>query len=147
VHTWCWGLYLSGEQTDVTLRGQTSICELFLSEGRLLMEGDPGTYNAANACTTVEVGQRTVTDWGAGAAQLPDRAGKPAELTLRNVSLGRFAAGDDIVGQITAHRNGQVRIEHARCAALKLLTRDNGLITVRDVAELGPIERTQIDAD
>ena len=60
VHTWCWGLYLSGEKTDVLLRGQTFICELFLSDGKLVVEGDTGTYNSWNSCTTVEVGQRNV---------------------------------------------------------------------------------------
>ena len=63
---------------------------------------------------------------------------------LRNVALGRFGPGDEIVGQITAHHNGVVRIEHARCAALKLLTRDNGEITVKDVIEQGVLERTEI---
>ena len=60
VHTWCWGLYLSGERTEVTLRGPTSICELFLSDGRLLVEGRSRTYNSLNSCTTVEVGRRNV---------------------------------------------------------------------------------------
>jgi hypothetical protein len=144
VRTWCWGLYLSGEQTDVVLQGPTSICELFLSEGRLVVAGDTDTYNSANACTTVEVGQRPVMGVGAaGELSLPEN-GKRAELVLRNVALGRFGAGDEIVGQITAHRNGTVRIEHARCAALKLLTRDNGTITLSDVVEQGPLERAEI---
>ena len=144
VRTWCWGLYLSGEDTNAVLQGPTSICELFLSEGRLEVVGDAGTYNSANACTTVEVGQRLVMGVGeAGEASLPEN-GKRAELVLRNVALGRFGANDEIVGQITAHHNGVVRIEHARCAALKLLTRDNGEITTQDVVEQGVLERSEI---
>ena len=57
-NTWCWGLYLSGEPTDVTLRGPSSICELFFSDGKLVVEGDAHTYNAFNSCSTVEVGRR-----------------------------------------------------------------------------------------
>ncbi|MBM4089693.1 MAG: hypothetical protein FJ276_09735 [Planctomycetes bacterium] len=144
VRTWCWGLYLSGEQTDAVLQGPTSICELFLWEGRLVVAGDAGTYNSANACTTVEVGHRPVVGVGAAGELSPPESGKRAELVLRNVALGRFGAGDEIVGQITAHRNGSVRIEHARCAPLKLLTRDNGTITLSDVVEQGRLERVEI---
>jgi hypothetical protein len=126
------------------LQGPTSICELFLSEGRLVVAGDNGTYNSAHACTTVEVGQRSAMGVGAaGDLSVPD-GGKRAELVLRNATLGRFAAGDEIVGQITAHRNGTVRIEHARCAALKLLTRDNGEISLSDIVEQGRLERMEI---
>ena len=146
VNTWCWGLYLSGEKTDLLLQGPTSICELFLSEGKLVVEGDPGTYNAANACTTVEVGQRSVMGVGTGEVLPAERQAKRAELVLRNATLGRFGPGDEIVGQITAHRNGQVRIEHARCAPLKLLTKDNGTISLSDVDEQGRIERFDLNA-
>lgn len=144
VRTWCWGLYLGGEQTDAVLQGPTSICELFLSEGRLVVAGDDGTYNSAHTCTTVEVGQRPVMGVGAAGDLSVPEGGKRAELVLRNVALGRFAAGDEIVGQITAHRNGTVRVEHARCAALKLLTRDNGTISLSDVVEQGRLERIEI---
>ncbi|MHB8865619.1 MAG: hypothetical protein ACYC6N_24850 [Pirellulaceae bacterium] len=140
VHTWCWGLYLSGEKTDVMLRGQTSICELFLSEGKLVVEGDPGTYNAANACTTVEVGQRNVTDLTQEEKNRTAVEPKFAELVMRNVALGRFAKDDTIVGQITAHRDGRIRIEHARCARLKLLTKDNGTISLKDLDEQGTLD-------
>ncbi len=91
VRTWCWGFYLSGDQTDAVLQGQTSICELFLSEGRLVVTGDAGTYNSANACTTVEVGQRPVLGVGAVRELSLPEDGKRAELVLRNVALGRFA--------------------------------------------------------
>ncbi len=63
VRTWCWGLYLSGEQTDAVLQGPTSICELFLSEGRLVVAGDADTYNSANACTTVRWDNGPSWEW------------------------------------------------------------------------------------
>ena len=62
---------------------------------------------------------------------------------MRNVALGRFATGDEIIGQITAHRDGRIRIEHARCARLKLLTKDNGTITLKDLDEQGTLERIE----
>ena len=140
VSTWCWGLYLSGERTDVTLQGHTSICELFLSDGKLVMEGDADTYNALNSCTTVEVGHRNVMNVSPGANGQPDPPPKPVELVMRNVTLGRFMPGDVIVGQITAHTDGRVRIEHARCARLKLMTKGNGTITLRDIEQQGKVE-------
>ena len=140
VSTWCWGLYLSGEQTDVTLQGPTSICELFLSEGKLVLEGDAGTYNALNSCTTVEVGRRNVMGVSPGEKAKSDTRPKPVELVMRNVALGRFMPGDVIVGQITAHTDGRIRIEHARCANLKLMTKGNGTIIMQDIDRRGELE-------
>ena len=143
VHTWCWGLYLSGDKTDVLLRGQTSVCELFLTEGKLVVEGDAGTYNAANACTTVEVGRRDVMGLSQDEKSRAESPPTAAELVMRNVALGRFSKDDEIVGQITAHTDGHIRIEHARCARLKLLTKGNGTITLQDLDEQGTLERIE----
>ena len=140
VRTWCWGVYLSGGKTDVTLRGPASICELFLSDGRLLVEGDAQTYNSLNSCTTVEVGRRNVMDLGSSGAGPGEVPSQPVELVMRNVALGRFMPGDVIVGQITAHKDGHIRIEHARCANLKLITKGNGTITMQDIDRHGTVE-------
>jgi len=140
VHTWCWGLYLSGDLTDAGITGQTSICELFLSEGRLRVEGDAHTYNSLNSCTTVEVGQRHVMGLSQQESNATPGPEKRAELVLRNAALGRFAPGDAIVGQITAHSNGHVHIDRARCANLKLMTNHNGTIAMTDIERLGTLE-------
>jgi len=137
VNTWCWGIYLSGDKTDAVLDGATTICELMISGGRLVMQGDPGTYNAQNACTTVEVGHvKRPMDID---KNKPDKRtkGKPVELIIKNASLGRFAKNDPIIGQITAHRGGRVKIEHARCANLKLITKENGKISLPDCVKRG----------
>jgi len=138
VRTWCWGLYLSGDETNATLRGPTSICELFLSEGKLLLEGDADTYNALNSCTTVEVGRRDAP--GISSNQVNAAPPRLAELVMRNVALGRFTPGDVITGQITAHRDGRIRIDHARCANLKLITKGDGTITLQDIQQQGSFE-------
>ncbi len=140
VSTWCWGVYFSGGETDVTLRGQTVICELFLTEGRCLLDGDPNTFNAVNSCTTVEVGrQQPLAEKDAGAGPINAQS-RPAELVMRNVALGRFQKDDVIIGQVTAHQNGRVRIENARCARLKLLTKGNGTIEMSDIDKQGEFE-------
>lgn len=138
VSTWCWGVYLGGEETDVVVRGRTVICELFVSDGKVVLEGDAQTYNAVNSCTTVEVGHRTVVGIDPSGEDRPPS--KPVELVMRNVTLGRFMKGDVIVGQITAHADGRIRIEHGRCAPLKLLTRSNGTISMSDIERNGELE-------
>ena len=62
---------------------------------------------------------------------------------MRNASLGRFAQGDVVVGQITAHAGGDILIEHARCASLKLLTKADGTIRLVDIESQGPLERIE----
>jgi len=62
-------------------------------------------------------------------------------LVMRNVTLGRFMKGDVIVGQITAHADGRIRIEHGRCANLKLLTKSNGTISISDIERHGELEQ------
>jgi hypothetical protein len=140
VNTWCWGLYLGGAATNVTLQGPTSICELFLSEGKLVVEGDADTYNSLNSCTTVEVGLRTVMNSSQSEPGRPASSATTAELVMRNTALGRFMPGDVIIGQITAHAGGQIRIEHARCANLKLMTKGNGTIVLQDIDKRGVLE-------
>jgi hypothetical protein len=140
VNTWCWGLYLSGETTNVTLQGPTSVCELFLSEGKLFVEGDSNTYNSLNSCTTVEVGRRTAMNSSQSESGRSEVPSKTAELVMRNTALGRFMPGDVIIGQITAHAGGQIRIEHARCANLKLMTKGNGTIILQDIEKRGVLE-------
>lgn len=139
VRTWCWGLYLGGEKTDVTLKGHTYICELFISDGKMVLEGDDDTYNALNSCTTVEVGRRNVMGIDKDRApSAPPSA--PVELVMRNVALGRFMKGDVIIGQITAHADGRILVEHARCANLKLLTKADGTIALSDINKEGEFE-------
>jgi hypothetical protein len=134
---------LSGERTDVTLSGATCICELFLNEGRMTMTGDEGTYNAVNSCTTVEVGHREVVGVPDDAPESDAVMAPTAELVMRNVTLGRFAPNDDIVGQITAHRGGRIRIEQARCARLKLITKGDGTMELHDLTAEGELERIE----
>lgn len=139
VRTWCWGVYFSGEETDVVVRGATTICELFVSGGRMVLEGDAHTYNARNSCTTVEVGRRNV--WGVSSNGEASSVSRPVELVMRNVTLGRFLKGDDIVGQITAHADGRIRVERARCSRLKILTKGDGTVSLSDIERSGELER------
>ena len=137
VNTWCWGIYLWGEKTNAVLEGATNVCELMIYDGKLIVQGDPGTHNSQNSCTTVEVGhvnRPMDLDRDKPAKRAKQ---KPVELIVKNASLGRFAKNDQIVGQVTAHRGGKVKIENARCASLKLITKENGTISLKNVIKQG----------
>jgi len=135
VRTWCWGVYLWGAGTDVTIEGPTAVCELMLWDGHATLAGTEGTYDSVNACTTVEVGRKDAQVDVAGA---PDAAPvRPVQLTMRNVTLGHPGATGPVLGQVTAHRDGVVTVEHAKCGPLRLITRDNGCITMSDLQKKG----------
>ena len=92
----CWGVYLWGKDTDLTLTGPTNICELMLRDGKATLEGSmPPARDARCSLTTVEVGSRGEQE-------------SQAELTLRHAELGRR---DGFRGQLAAHKGGRIAIE------------------------------------
>lgn len=121
----CWGVYLWGDKTDLTLSGQTLIAELMLYEGRCALVGTAGTFEAATFATTIEVGR--------------DEPASRAELTLRHTKIGRFDKTASIKGQITAHGNSRVEIRDALCADLVLVTRGKGEISATNLNRQGRI--------
>ena len=121
----CWGLYLSGDETDLTVRGQTLICELMVMGGKATVEGSAGTFDAATTATTIEVGA--------------SGSDKPAQLVLRNASLGR-PVNDPVRGQVTAHGAARILIENSRCTDLRLMTGDTAQIELRNLATEGELE-------
>ncbi len=139
VHTWCWGVYLSGEKTDVTLRGPTNICEMMVWDGKATLVGDEGTFNAKTTATTIDVGREKIrtksTDTGDTLSWKPK-----AELTLRNASIGRFPPGSPVKGQITAKGDSVVRVEDSECSDLLLITKDRGKIAMTNVTRRGTFE-------
>lgn len=118
-----WGLYLCGPETDLTVAGQTLICELMVVDGTCALIGDEGTYDAAMTATTLEAG-------------MEGTPGHP-QVLVRNASVGRFPPGGPIRGQVAAHDGAAVTIEHARCSDLCLLTKGSGTITLREVRKEG----------
>jgi len=122
-----WGVYLSGANTDVTLRGPTRIAELMLFDGRAALLGTPGTRDARASATTIDVGR--------------DDPASRAELTIRDATVGWFGATPDAVkGQITAQGSSRVTVERATCDALTLVTKGSGTITLRDIDRKGALE-------
>jgi len=111
----CWGLYLQGGKTDVTLKGPTAICELMLWDGKVALEGGtPSARDARCSLTTVEVGNRD------------DREGK-AELIVRDAELGRH---DGLRGHLAAHKGGRVTIEGSLIQNADLIANPRGSIQI-----------------
>lgn len=121
----CWGVYLTGQQTDVTITGPSRIAEAMVAAGRLALIGSPGTHDLHASATTLEAGGFPATG--------DPVVGPPAELLLRNASVGHFWPGTLITGQITAQGRGKVTVENSRCANLMLITKGEGTITLSDV--------------
>ena len=127
----CWGVYVGGNRTDLTLVGPTRICELMASGGKVTLEGSsPQARDATCSLTTVEVG-----------------GGGPAELVARNAELGRR---DGFRGQLSAHKGGRVTIEDSLVQHADLIANEQGHIRIRhsrlvnsELLERGGTIRTQ----
>lgn len=49
-----WGVYLNGPETDVTIQGSTTICELAVSQGKCRVLGTEGKHDIWLACTSTD---------------------------------------------------------------------------------------------
>jgi hypothetical protein len=106
----------------------------------MLVEGDSDTCNSMHSCTTVDVGRRNAADGTTDVDAARRDGNRPVELIMRHVALGRFDPHDAVVGQMTAYQDGRIRVEHARCARLKLITQGNGTIEFSEIDRQGQCE-------
>jgi hypothetical protein len=136
-----WGVYLWGKETDVTLDGPTSICELMVAQGKAALLGTEGTDDAYSPATTIEVGAFGPGYAEAGGKVAPD-APPTAELRIRNARLGRYDQSG-IIGQISAFRNASVLVENTSCSNLRLITQDRGAIRMTNICRQGHFELRQ----
>ena len=139
-HIICWGVYLTGDQNDVTVPGPTVLAEIMLWGGKLAVSGREAADDIRVAATTIEVGNMDI--WVTGDEGQP-AAGPRAELLLRNLRLGRRLGEGGIPGQITAWPGGRVTVENAACADLVLITRGDGEIALSGIKRDGEIKTIQ----
>ncbi len=114
VIVWCFCIYTTGEETDLLFRGKKNVCELIFDNGHIRLTGDDGSRNFYAQATTYEVGQNN----GNGI------------LEIKNASVADFEY--EFLGQITAWGNAYIIIEDCDIGKLKLMTKDNGRILVRN---------------
>ncbi len=116
VNAFCWGVYLSGNRTDVMIRG-TIIAELMLWGGKVSLVGTEGKYDACCTCTTLDLHGEAV-------------------LEMKHVRLGRplqWMQGkpSPIIGQITVSDRSRLIGENVSLGRLVLITRGEGSMTFR----------------
>ena len=135
-----WGLYFSGKETDVTIKGPVLICELILFDAkRVALLGDDGTHNVWSTATTIEADYGHVNDAEVPVTLGPDGEPQTVNLEMRNVALGRFTPNDSVRGQVGAFGNANVTIENAVCDDLTLTTKHQARITLSNIEKHGEL--------
>lgn len=140
INIFTWGLYLTGKETDITIKGPILICELIIFDaGRVVLDGDEGTHNIWSTCTTIEADFGHVNDAEVPVTVGPDGKPETVRLEMRNVALGRFIPNDSVRGQIGAFGNAEVIIENAVCDDLTLTTKHQGRIVLKNIEKKGEL--------
>jgi hypothetical protein len=139
VKTVVWGVYCTGSESDVTLRGPVRICELMVWDGQVRLIGSEGTYDACCACTTLDV-------HGKGRVELTNvRLGRPLEWAKRK---------SPVIGQVGVDGQASIVGTNVSLGRLQLMTHDQGSIALEQAvqtdeltekAEGGPIRITAVE--
>jgi hypothetical protein len=118
-----WGLYFSGDRTDLTVRGATHICELMQGGGRLHLAGTAGRNELSIGCTTLELSGT-------------------AAMTMEHVHLGARSAGtkDVITGEVNVTGDATLTGEDVSARGVRFHTRDRGRVMITKVERKGHIE-------
>ncbi len=121
-----WGLYFSGDRTDISVRGKTHICELMVRGGIVRVVGN-NPNELSIGCTTLEMSGN-------------------ARLVLRNVHLGRplsWQSETNEMGEINAADNAILTAEDVTMRNLILHTKDRAVMTIRASRTYGRIEKKE----
>lgn len=119
-----WGVYLTGAQTDLELRGPTNICEYFLWAGKSAIVGTPNTYDAIVPLTTTEAGLNSSGS---------------AEMMIRNALVGTAPSRPTVRGQLTARGTSTVVIRDSLIQNATFITEDTATITLDNCVLMGDI--------
>ena len=127
VKTVVWGVYCSGAETDVTIRGPVRICELMVFDGHVRLFGTEGTHDAVCLSTTLDAHNNT-------------------HVELENVRLRRplawtGAKRSSIVGQVSAQDDARFVGRNVSLGRLRMITRDNATITLENAVKTDEVSR------
>ena len=121
-----YGLYFSGNETDVTITGQSHICELMMSGGKLKVTGTPGKNDISIGCTTLELS-------GDAAMQVQHvHMGRP--LTWQNEST---------IGEANVKANAKLTGSDISIKNVRFRTEDRGEVDLQEVEKHGKLETQQ----
>lgn len=109
------GLYFSGTENDVTIRGPARIAELMLWGGKVRVAGNT-SRDIFLGCTTLDVGKTGV-------------------LEIDHAKMG----GENGNGQVIVEGQGKVIARHVDLGKLLIKTKEEGTITFSDYNKTAPI--------
>jgi hypothetical protein len=121
-----WGLYFSGDRTDLTVKGASHICELMHRGGSLKLAGTPGANELSIGCTTTELSGS-------------------ATMTLENVHLGRPMTWQDEDAWGELNVGGEARLIGSRVGVrgVRFRTREQGSIQLDAIDPIGKYETVE----
>jgi hypothetical protein len=118
-----YALYFSGNDTDITITGESHICELMHRGGKLRVSGRRGGRGLSIGCTTLEL---------SGAAQMD----------VRHVHLGRPLTwqDEDSIGEANVTGQAVLTGRDISVKNVRFRTEDKGSVDLRNVQAYGRIE-------
>ncbi len=135
-----WGLYFTGRETDVTVKGPIRIAELMLFDAkRVVLDGDKGTCNIWAKATTIEVDYGHVNDDIVPITLGSDGNPETVRLEIRDAAIGPFNPDNGVRGQIGALGNADILIENSICNNLLLHTKHQGRIILKNIEKQGEL--------
>jgi len=120
VQVFFWALYANGDQTDVTVRGPASLCELMQRGGRIRLLGTPGRNDLVLGCTTLELSH-------------------DAQLDVENVHLGSTSPKGKVRGEANVEGSARMTGRNVSVDRVVFHTRAQGSVRIDGVRELGGV--------
>jgi hypothetical protein len=121
-----WAVYLSGDDTDLSITGAAHICELMHRGGHLKVHATPGTNELSIGCTTLEL---------SGAAVME----------IHDIHLGRPLTWQDDgeLGEATVAGTARLAGRDVSARNVRFHTREQGQVDLQRVVRRGKIERRE----
>ncbi len=118
-----YAIYLSGDESDVTVTGSSHICELMHRGGKLKVNGGPGENAISIGCTTLDLSGN-------------------AEMEVHNVHLGRPLTWreENSIGEATIADNAKLIGDDITVKNVRFHTTDHGRVSLTGVERFGKME-------
>ena len=121
-----YAIYLSGDKTDVSVTGNSHICELMHRGGKLRVIGTPTQNQISIGCTTLELSGN-------------------AQMEIHNVHMGRPLTWreENSIGEATIAGNASLTGSDITVKNVRFHTKDEGSIRLTGVERRGKLEQRE----
>ena len=122
-----YGLYLSGNEVDLTVTGKSHICELMMTGGgKLKVFGTPGENEISIGCTTLELGGT-------------------ADMQVQHVHMGRPLTwqAENNIGEANVKGSARLHGENISVRNVRFRTEDKGQVDLNAIEKHGSLESKQ----